>query len=119
LINVTTQEIIQRSWRETPQIHRNRLNLLIHLICVPLFICAHVLVVLSVITGSLSGLFMGLVSIASSVVSQQFGHSLEQESTPPASNTYDIFVGFYAEQLLNFWRFLFSGQLFKNLLRST
>ena len=107
---MSLRELVAWVWRNTDATHRNPWNLLIHLICAPLFVLAHLLIVLAMLSGSLSALFMGLVSIASSMVSQQFGHLLEEQQQPAYSGARDVFVRIYCEQFYTFWRFLLSGK---------
>jgi hypothetical protein len=42
---LTFGELVAWAWRETPAVHMNRTNLLIHVLAVPTFVAAHVLVV--------------------------------------------------------------------------
>ena len=42
-------ELLSWAWRETPPVHKNRTNLLIHIIAVPLFVLGHMLIVASVL----------------------------------------------------------------------
>jgi len=42
-------ELLEWAWKETPPVHKNATNLLIHLFAVPLFVVGNVLLVLGVI----------------------------------------------------------------------
>ena len=101
-------ELVSWAWRETPPVHRNATNLLIHLIAVPLFVLGHVLLVACFIR---PWLLMGAIaSIALSLAAQKYGHSLEHRRVHAFAGAGDFIRRLYAEQFCNFWRFLFSGQ---------
>lgn len=101
--------LLSWAWRETPPVHKNPANLLIHLFAVPLFVVGHVMLI--------AGIFIdfrlpvaALLCIVVSLVVQKFGHSLEQNPVYPFAGPRDFLRRLYAEQFCNFWRFLFSGQ---------
>ena len=72
-------ELLSWAWSETPPVHRNATNLIIHIFAVPLFVLGHVLLVAGLIVDPwlLAG---GAVSIVVSLAAQRYGHSLEQPS---------------------------------------
>lgn len=106
-------ELLAWAWRETPPVHRNTANLLIHLFAVPLFVMGHFLLITGVFF-NLWILVIGIASIVVSLVLQNFGHSLEANKVHPFTGSRDFFRRLYAEQFCNFWRFLFSGQWFRS-----
>ena len=101
--------LVSWAWRETPPVHKNAANLLIHLFAVPLFVVGNVLLV----AGVVFDLWLPIAAILCIVVSlalQKFGHSLERNQPPPFAGSRDFLRRIYAEQFCNFWRFLLSGQ---------
>jgi hypothetical protein len=102
-------ELLSWAWRETPPVHRNVTNLMIHIVAVPLFVLGHVLLVAGLIVNPwlLAG---AVLSIVVSLVAQRYGHSLEHNQVHAFTGTGDFLRRLYAEQFWNFWRFLFSGQ---------
>ena len=101
--------LLSWAWEETPLVHKNAANLLIHLFAVPLFVIGNLLL----IAGVVFDLWLLIAAISCIVVSltlQKFGHSLEQNPVHPFSGPRDFLRRIYAEQFCNFWRFLFSGQ---------
>lgn len=102
-------ELVAWAWRETPPVHQNRKNLLLHLFAVPLFVTGHLLLVVGIfVTPWL--LLAGVVSIAVSLRIQKYGHSLEHNPTIPFAGAHDFVRRIYAEQFCNYWRFLLSGR---------
>ena len=104
-------ELVSWAWRETPPVHKNIANLVIHLFAVPLFVLGHISLILGVFINlwiSLAGIF----SIIVSLLLQNFGHSLEANRVHPFLGLRDFLRRLYAEQFCNFWRFLFSGKWF-------
>ena len=107
-------ELLAWAWRETPPVHTNRSNLIIHLIAVPLFVVGHLLLPAAMIF-SWRLAVLGLLCILASLTLQGVGHSLERQQVPPFTGTRDFVRRLYAEQFCNFWRFLFSGQWYARL----
>ena len=102
-------ELVAWAWRETPPVHRDGRNLLIHVLAVPLFVLGHGLVIAGLLLAwwlTLAGVLCVIISIAA----QGFGHSLERQPVHPFTGPRDFVRRLYAEQFCNFWRFLFGGQ---------
>jgi hypothetical protein len=90
-------------------VHRNAVNLLIHLFAVPLFVIGNVLLIAGIAIDRWL-LVAALLCIVMSLVLQKFGHSLEQHQALPFAGSRDFLRRIYAEQFCIFWRFLLSGQ---------
>ena len=107
-------ELLSWAWRETPPVHRNVANLIIHVVAVPLFVLGHVLLVAGFIVNPwlLAG---AALSIVASLAAQRYGHSLEHNQVHPFTGSGDFIRRLYAEQFCNFWRFLFSGRWYASL----
>jgi len=100
--------LLSWAWEETPPVHKNTVNLLIHLFAVPLFVIGNFLLIAGVF--GLRLLIAAILCIVVSLTLQRFGHSLEQNPVHPFAGPRDFLRRIYAEQFCNFWRFLFSGQ---------
>ena len=109
-------ELVAWAWRETPPVHRNTRNLVIHIVAVPLFVLGHVLLFGGVLASGWLAV-AGLLCIVASIAVQGFGHSLERQQVHPFTGPRDFLRRLYAEQFFNFWRFLFSGQWYLSLNR--
>ena len=109
------RQLVDWAWRETPPVHKDRKNLLIHIVAVPLFVAGHVLLVLAMIHSWWLAV-VALAILAISVVLQGIGHSLENQQVPAFTGPRDFLRRLYAEQFCNFWRFVISGQWFAHLV---
>ena len=110
-------ELLSWAWKETPPVHRNAANLLIHLFAVPLFVVGNFLLIAGIVI-NLWLLIAALLCIVVSLVLQKFGHSLERNQAPPFAGSRDFLRRIYSEQFCNFWRFLFSGQWYASFKSS-
>jgi hypothetical protein len=110
-------ELLSWAWSETPPVHKNTTNLLIHVVAVPLFVLGHVLLVGGLIVNPwlLAG---AVLSIVVSLAAQKYGHSLEHNQVHAFIGAGDFIRRLYAEQFCNFWRFLLSGQWYASLKAS-
>jgi uncharacterized membrane protein YGL010W len=112
--SMTFGELLVWAWSETPPVHKSALNLIIHIIAVPLFVLGHILLLAAIVLGWWFAI-AGVVSIIVSFALQGYGHSVEQQKVPAFIGPRDFIRRLYAEQFCNFWRFLFSGQWFSSL----
>ncbi len=110
-------ELLSWAWRETPPVHKNGTNLLIHIVAVPLFVLGHILLVAGILINPWL-LVAAIPSIVVSLAAQRVGHSLERDQVPPFTGAGDFLRRIYAEQFCNFWRFLFSGQWYASFQAS-
>ena len=110
-------ELLSWAWRETPPVHKNGTNLLIHIVAVPLFVVGHVLFVAAFLIKPWL-LVPAILSVVVSLAAQKFGHSLERNPVPPFSGGRDFLRRLYAEQFCNFWRFLLSGRWYASFMAS-
>jgi hypothetical protein len=112
------RELVAWAWQETPPVHTNRANLLIHLVAVPLFVLGHLVAAIGIVSLAGWAVVVGLGSIVLSLVLQKGGHALEPTPVHAFSSTRDVIRRLYAEQFCNFWRFLFSGQWYASFRRA-
>ena len=110
-------ELVSWAWRETPPVHTNATNLLIHLFAVPLFVLGNLLVVAGIAYNPWL-LGAAVVCIVASLTLQKVGHAMEPVEVHPFTGPRDFLRRVYAEQFCNYWRFLFSGQWYASLKAS-
>ena len=95
--------------------HANRTNLIIHLIAVPLFIIAHVLLLAGLFYLELLAVVLSVGAIGVSLAVQGKGHSLETVSPEPFTSAGNFLARIYREQFITFPAFVLNGQFFNNL----
>ncbi|MDR7054655.1 terminase [Pseudomonas sp. B24_DOA] len=96
-------------WRAYPGNHQHPANLVLHLIAVPLFIVAFLLIVSGVFSLSLASVAIGVIGIVAALGLQRHGHSLEAQASEPFSDRKDAVSRLLVEQFLTFPRFFLSG----------
>lgn len=116
---MTFQELVAWAWQETPPVHENRTNLLIHLVAVPTFVIGHLLVVIGIFALAAWAVMLGVGLVVISLILQKRGHALERQEVYAFASTKDFIRRLYAEQFCNFWRFLFSGRWYASFKRAS
>jgi hypothetical protein len=102
-------------WRNYSRNHRDRANLLIHMLAVPVFIAG----VLAFATQALKAQWFGaavsaVVAVAAFAV-QGIGHKRERVAPEPFAGPGDFVARVFAEQFITFPRFVLMGQWARNL----
>ena len=102
-------------WRGYPEFHRDRRNLLIHVLTAPFFWAA----LLSLVDAFFMrrAAFGGLLALVP-LIAQGRGHKLEQAPPLPFRGPLDVIARFTLEQLVTFPRFVLSGGWWKAWTRS-
>src|SRR5262247_816030 len=108
-------KFLQWQWGGYSAAHRNRTNLLIHIVAVPLFISATLLAVYALIRFSLSALAVAALCFLVSLILQGRGHRLEAAAPEPFKDGLDFILRLFAEQWITFPRFVLTGGWFENL----
>jgi len=102
-------QVLARQWRQYPRQHRHPANLLLHLIAVPLFLVALIVLLNGLWHWRFVPLAIGIIGLLASVLLQACGHRLENGSSGPPSGRGESCGGLLLEQLVTFPRFLISG----------
>jgi hypothetical protein len=89
--------LLEWQWRDYALKHRNRTNLLLHIVAVPLFDIATV------------------VLLVAAVVIEGHGHRKEQSALEPFTGPLDFVSRFVVEQWVTFPRFVLSGGWFRHI----
>jgi len=105
-------------WRGYPAAHRDRVNLLLHLVAVPAFIAGILataqLAWLRLWVGA--GIAFAVAILAFAV--QGLGHNRERVAPEPFAGPGDFVARVFAEQFITFPRFVLSGGWLRNLAQS-
>lgn len=96
-------------WQGYAANHRNSTNLALHIIAVPLFVLATVILVSGLLQLSLSSIALGVIGIVASLAIQGRGHKLEEQAPEPFTDRQDAIGRLLAEQFVTFPRFVLSG----------
>ncbi|PYN92131.1 MAG: terminase [Candidatus Rokuibacteriota bacterium] len=105
-------------WSDYPGKHRDRINLLVHIVAVPVFQVAMLALVYEVAAGSPVCAGVAAAGIVLSIVAQGRGHAREPEVPAPFTGAGDIVTRLLAEQWVTFPRFVLSGAWYANLTRA-
>ncbi len=88
--------------------HRDRTNLLLHIVGVPLLQIATIALIVGVAVGSGGLVGIALAAMVAAIVIQGRGHRREREAPTPFAGP-NFVSRFVAEQWITFPRFVFSG----------
>lgn len=108
-------DLLRWQWKGYPRYHQSRVNLLLHIAAVPLFLVGNVGLVVALVMGSfvLSAFFA--VCMAASVVLQGRGHRTEQNPPEPFTSPLNAVARIFLEQWVTFPRFVLSGGWAQNM----
>jgi hypothetical protein len=112
---MSIEKFLQWQWSGYCAAHRNRTDLLIHIVAVPLFMAATLLTVYALVRFSLPALVGGALCFLVSLILQGHGHKLEAMPPEPFKGGLDFILRLFAEQWITFPRFVLTGGWFGNL----
>ncbi len=101
-------------WRVYPATHRDRLNLLIHMVAVPAFIAGTMATVVQVLHARWFGAAVALLLMVLAFAVQRAGHQREQVKSEPLAGFGDFIARVFAEQFITFPRFVLMGLWVRN-----
>jgi phage terminase small subunit len=96
-------------WNDYAAKHRDRANLLLHLVAVPLFQVGTLLLAAAALRRSGLGAALALGCLAVAVAVEGRGHARERETPTPFAGPLDFVSRFVAEQWITFPRFVLTG----------
>jgi len=103
------QPLLSWQWNEYPNGHRDRRNLVLHVLTVPLFEAGTVaLVAAPFVSGWLA--LAGLVAMATAMALQGRGHRGEATPPIPFAGPLDVVARIFVEQWVTFPRYVASGR---------
>ena len=103
------RNLLAWQWSDYAAKHRNRENLLIHLVAVPLFQGGTVILVVGIGIRSTLGIGIALACLAVALVTEGRGHAREAETPMPFDGPLDFASRFVVEQWITFPRFVLTG----------
>lgn len=96
-------------WQGYANYHRNGTNLALHLVAIPLFIVAALVLLDGLLSLSLGSILLGVIGMVASLAIQGRGHKLEEQAPEPFIDRQDAIGRLLAEQFITFPRFVLSG----------
>lgn len=96
-------------WEGYPLYHRARINLLIHIALVPLFLAGNVVLLVGIARASWPAAVAGLAAMAVSFAAQGIGHGRETNPSVPFAGPGNALARIFLEQWIAFPRFVISG----------
>jgi len=111
-------ELVRWQWNGYARYHRHRVNLLLHIVAVPLFLAGTLLLAAALARASVAEGAAALVCIVVSVVMQGRGHKMEPIPPEPFSGPANAVARLVLEQWINFPRFVLSGAWLRALRES-
>ena len=105
-------------WSDYVAKHRDRGNLLIHIVAVPLFQLATLLLIGGLFARSVIAVIIAVVAMVVALVLQGRGHRREADAPTPFEGAADFVSRFVAEQWITFPRFVLSGAWSENFRRA-
>jgi uncharacterized membrane protein YGL010W len=104
------ENLIAWQWDGYPEYHRDRLNLIIHLLAVPAFIVGTLGVVTELALGRWLYAAGAAGVMAVGFAAQAVGHGREASPAIPFAGAGDAISRIFTEQFINFPRYLASGR---------
>lgn len=107
--------LLRWQWEGYPDYHAGRVNLLLHIVVVPLFLVGNVCLVVALLQGAWWSALAGAVTMGVSVALQGRGHRTEDIESIPFASPGQAVARIFLEQWINFPRFVLSGGWLKAL----
>jgi len=108
-VAMTITELLRWQWQGYPRYHRSRVNLLLHVIVVPLFVLGSVSLIVAAVQRQWLTAGLGVVGMIGSVTLQGVGHRKEAVPPEPFRSPLDAVARLVLEQWITFPRFVVSG----------
>ena len=112
-------KLIQWQWEGYTEFHRSKLNLLMHIILVPGFICANLYLIYSLINGCYLFALLSLAGMGLSIALQGVGHKQEALPSIPFTSAFNAVSRLLVEQWVNFPRFVLTGGWWRALQQAS
>jgi len=108
------ERLLAWQWSDYTAKHRDRGNLLLHAIAVPLFMLSTLMLVAAIVTREGVAAVFAVAGMGVSVLLPGRGHRRAGESPAPFDGAGDFASRFFVEQWVTFPRFVLSGGWLRN-----
>jgi hypothetical protein len=106
---VSASGVLHRQWEGYPQYHRSRINLLVHIFAVPMFMLGNIAFLVGLVQRSWMLAGVAIVVTVVSIAAQGRGHRQEPLPPEPFAGPLNAVARIFGEQWVTFPRFVFSG----------
>ena len=110
--------VYPRAMQDYPHFHKNKANLLLHIVVVPLFVAGVLYTVWSLAQGDWVGAAIGALAPVVSLAIQGVGHKKEPHPPLPFDGPGDFVKRIFSEQFYRFPRFVLTGEWLRALRAS-
>ncbi len=111
--------LLQWQWAGYPTFHTSKVNLWIHIVAVPSFIASLISLLFAIAILHWVSAAECLMSMVMAFALQGIGHKREATAAIPFDGPIDAITRIFAEQLVTFPRFVFSGAWREALKRAS
>jgi hypothetical protein len=106
---VNASGLLRWQWKGYPRYHQSRVNLLLHIVLVPLFLLGNVTLIVALAERSWLVAVVAAIAMVVSVGLQGRGHRHEPVPPEPFTSLLNAVVRIFCEQWVTFPRFVLSG----------
>jgi uncharacterized membrane protein YGL010W len=107
--------VYHRRMQDYPRFHKNKANLLLHIVVVPLFVAGIVFAVWSLLQGRWMDAALGMLVPVVSLAIQGVGHKKEPNPPLPFKGPGEFVTRIFSEQFYRFPKFVLSGEWLRAL----
>jgi len=108
-MDTSRDDLLSHQWKGYAQAHQSPSNLVIHIVAVPIFLIANVLLVVGLLRGEWIAAGAGMVAMAGSLFVQGRGHRREPKAPERFTGPLNAVTRIFAEQWVTFPRFVLTG----------
>ena len=110
---MSLSELLRWQWAGYPRYHQSRVNLLLHIIVVPVFLLGNIGLVTAIARASWVMGVGGAIAMVASMALQGFGHRREPVPPEPFTSGLNALSRILCEQWVTFPRFVVSGSWYQ------
>ena len=107
--------LLDWQWRNYSRNHRDRLDLLLHMVTVPAFIAGTLAAIVQLLQAQWFGAAVAIAVVVIAFAAQGAGHRREPAPPEPFAGPGDFVARVLAEQFITFPRFVLMGHWARNL----
>lgn len=103
---MSISSILRKQWADYPQIHSTRVNFIVHLITVPVFMAGTVALFWGLCVASISLFVLGVLAMMVALAAQGWGHKQEPQAPAPFTSKANALGRLLLEQWVTFPKYV-------------